>query len=64
MLVCQGLTAWLQEMSPRCMAQIAGVALVQSGAGRVTNAVCIPATGKEVLSVGLQTRVLCTSAVG
>ena len=35
MLVRQGLTAWLQEMSPRCMAQIAGIARVQSGAGRV-----------------------------
>lgn len=40
------------------MAQIAGVARVQSGAGRMTNAVCILVTGKEVL------RVLCVSAVG
>lgn len=28
-------------MSPRCMAQIAGVAHVQSGAGRMTSAVCV-----------------------
>ena len=33
------------------MAQIAGVARVQGGAGRVTDAVCTPATGKEVLRV-------------